>query len=69
MAGQVPGASRYVTSVMGWAAGTVLGVLSAAGASLTLTSGIRRDAAPSPRASLPASRPATAPQDLPPRAR
>jgi hypothetical protein len=69
MAGQGPGASRFVTSMMGWAAGTVLGVLSAAGASLALTSGVRQDAAPSPRAGLPASRPAAAPQALPPHAR
>jgi hypothetical protein len=67
MAGHVPGASRFVASMVGWAVGTVLGVLSAAGASLALTSEVRQDAAPSPRRPAGAG-PAAAPQALPARA-
>jgi predicted phage tail protein len=59
------GASRFLTSMLAWAAGTVLGVLSAAGASLALTSGVRQYAAPAPRASRPASRSAATAQALP----
>jgi hypothetical protein len=57
MARHGPGASQFVVSLIGWAAGTVLGVLIAAGASLAVTSSARQRAAPSPRQSEPASRP------------
>jgi hypothetical protein len=67
MVGHVPGASQFVASMIGWATGTVLGVLIAAGASLAVTSLARQHAAPSPRDSRPASRPAEGPQNrLPP---
>ena len=57
MAGHGPGASQFVAAMIGWAAGTVLGVLIAAGASLVVTSSARQHAAPSPRQCEPASRP------------
>jgi hypothetical protein len=67
MAGHVPGASQFVASMIGWATGTVLGVLIAAGASLAVTSLARQHAAPSPRDSRPTSRPAEGRQNrLPP---
>jgi hypothetical protein len=67
MAGHGPGASQFVASMIGWATGTVLGVLIAAGASLVVTSSARQHAAPSPRHSEPTSRPPPQKQ-LPPAA-
>jgi len=65
MAGHEPGASQGVTSgashcapsLMGWAAGTVLGVLIAAGASLAVTGSARQQAAPVRRPGPPTTRP------------
>jgi hypothetical protein len=67
MAGHEPGASQGVTSgashlalsLMGWAAGTVLGVLIAAGAGLAVTGSARQQAAPVRRPGPP-----TTPRDL-----
>jgi len=81
MAGYEPGASQGVASgashfaapLIGWAAGTVLGVLIAAGVSLAVTSSARQQAAPAPRPGAPTTRssqepharPATAPAGEP----
>jgi len=50
---------------MGWAAGTVLGVLIAAGASLAVTGSARQQAAPVRRPGPPTTRPSQKPQGRP----